>query len=262
MKQNELARMAVNALRDIGVADANLANLTDVDNDAPFLQALMGSGLIANGMTGLKLSDKDDLSHSDVDVLIKASRGMHAGDAWIRGDIMLHIKQVKFGGRDIPTAQFEQLAKQFGCSAKRLMNNLTTSSAWSLDERYNSDLLSNTQHEILNQFTGTVRTAWAERAIAESMTVAQLRDAVKLDGASVQVTTDTQGETVAEVGFISDSITPIDAVRHIYRWYETEFAKTGSSRQAFENVMLSFHENGLLNFPLRKWVDVVVSKGE
>lgn len=253
MKQNELSRMAVNALRDAGVSDASLANISDVENDAPFIAAVMNSGLIAAGMTGLRTLDRDELSPTDLDVLVKASRGMHAGDAWIRGDIMLYVRNNRYNGGDIPRTHMEEYAKQFGCSAKRLINNMTTSAAWELGTRYPSNMLGNTQHEMLNALPANERVAWAERAIAEGMTVVQLRDSLLLDAAAVHVTTAASGLTVSEPGFISDAITPIDAARHMYKWYEAEIAKTGSPKQAFENVILSFHENGLLKFPLSKW---------
>jgi len=252
MKENELSRMALMEMGNLGIT-AGINDIDNVENDAPFLAAVMSSGLVAPGMIGLNLDDTT-LSKVDLDVLVRASRGMHQGDAWIRGDIMNHIRQTTYRGGDIPRPHLMEHAKHFGCHYKRLLNNMTTAAAWKIEYRYGSEMLTYSHHEALNALPQDERTIWAERAIAENITANELRTLLKDDGLAIRQVYDAEGQvTHLESEFMSEKFEPSTAVAKMWAWYDAELKKGTTPKVAFENVMHTFRKAGLVVFPARAW---------
>lgn len=246
LKQNELARRAIDLLADNGI-NATLSDILEVEDNTPLVAAVMTSGLVASGMKGLLLTD-NDLSPVDYDILIRASRGIHSGDSWIRGDLMNHIRMTEYNGGDIPKQALDAFAFQMGVSPKRLQNNMTTCAAWELSDRYDSSLLSHTHHEVLAPLDVTVRAEWAERCISEGISVNTLR--VLLSEEANAVDPDPQPKTIAAKG---DPLDLNACIEVMYKWFSNEVIKTNNSKTAFENTIHSYIDNGLLHLPDAKW---------
>jgi len=249
MQKNELARMAIQELSNIGI-EATLADLEAVDDNVPLVMAMMGSGLVAPGMRGLVLVGSD-LSRADMDVLMRASRGMHQGDSWIRGDLMNYIRESEYAGGDIPKSDMDSFARQFGCSPKRLQNNMTTCAAWEINDRYDSALLTHTHHEVLTPLGADDRSEWAERCISETISVTKLREMLAEEAGALTLTaTPTNGTTPAPTIAVFDNTY---ALKTMFSAYENECKKTKSEHVAFENMMHMFLSNGLVTLPQAKW---------
>jgi len=250
MQKNELARLALQELSNVGI-DATLADLEAVDDNVPLVLAMMNSGLIAPGMRGLVLTGSD-LSRADMDVLMRASRGVHSGDSWIRGDLMNYIREAEYAGGDVPKADMAGFARQFGCSPKRLQNNMTTCAAWDVNDRYDSALLTHTHHEVLASLAGEARSEWAERAISETLSVTKLRELLAEEATALM----TAGMAVISSNGSTPAVQVFDntyALNTMYDWYENECKKTKDERMAFANMMQTFLSNGLVTLPQAKW---------
>lgn len=253
MQRNELARLALVELSNVGI-DATLADLENVDDNVPLVTAMMNSGLIAPGMRGLVLTGSD-LSRADVDVLMRASRGVHQGDSWIRGDLMNYIRESEYGGGDVPKEDMVRFAQQFGCSPKRLQNNATTCAAWAINERYDSALLTHTHHEVLASFPVDERSDWAERCISESLSVTRLREMIAEEASALQLIATTLNGTAPTAAATAQAMQVFDnayALDTMYEWYANESKKV-SPRIAFGNMMQTFISNGLVTLPQAKW---------
>lgn len=252
LNKNELARKTVVALSEVGI-EATITDIVDVDNNTPLVAAVMTSGLVAGGMRGLVL-DGSDLSAIDLDILVRASRGMHAGDAWIRGDLGNYIREAQYGGGEIPKTDINRLANQMGCSPGRLQNNMTTCATWALEDRYDSGMLSYTHHEELNALDPDARKEWAERAISESMSAVVMRKLLAEDDVAIVPNHNADGEVVSKTPVkLSEKVDEQVCIERLWAWYVDEVKKTTTTKAAFENVMHSFIGSGLVILPVGKW---------
>jgi hypothetical protein len=249
MQKNELARLALQELSNVGI-DATLADLENVDDNVPLVMAMMGSGLMAPGMRGLVLTGSD-LSHADMDVLIRASRGMHQGDSWIRGDLMNYIRESEYAGGDIPKQDMDSFARQFGCSPKRLQNNMTTCAAWDVNDRYDSALLTHTHHEVLTPLVGEQRSEWAERCISETLSVTRLRELLAEEAGALNLS----ATVLPATNGVTPTVHVFDntyALNTMWDWYINECKKV-DEKMAFGNMFQTFLSNGLVTLPQAKW---------
>lgn len=259
MSLRDLALMQVH---NSGMEHVAMTELFDLEDDTPFVSAVLSSGLVAPNMSGLLL-DNVDLTNEDLHVIVRASRGIHAGDAWIRGDLMLHIKNTKYKGEDIPRADLMQYADWFGCHYKRLLNNMTTSAAWPIDSRMSSSVMTNTHHEVMNALSVEERVLWIERVVGEKMSAMKLRQELAQDGLVFKKTHDEQGNHVGyEAEFISEKFDPNIAIGRMWEWYENELENGVTPRNAFENVLNSFRTAGLISFPSKNWLRTMIGKDE
>lgn len=147
-------------------------------SDGEYVQAAMNS----SWWTSLGLVIPPNATPEDLAVLSYASRSLHASDQWVRGDIVNWVRVNQFGGGDIPTENMVQLADMMGVGhPKKLKNAAATCAAWPLAHRYDARDLSFSHHTILNALPEDEKHAWAERCMAEGLTIMQLRTLLTLD---------------------------------------------------------------------------------
>lgn len=251
-------RLAIQ-MKDMNI---DVSHWQDVDDDTLFVAALSTSGLIHPSGLGTVTLDAGSLSEEDLQVAIRGSRGMHNADSWVRGDLMVYVRDTHYNGGDIPREELIKWATQFGTSWKRLLNNMTTSAAWDMEYRYPSSLLSNTHHEILNALPLDERVVWAERAISEGMSSGTLRRILREDGLSIKPVYDEVGEKVGEEAeFLSETFDETYAIDVIASWVQKEMAKGVSVKVACQNVLLTFRKASLIRFPARTWQNAMTNSG-
>lgn len=238
-------------MKDMGV---DMQHWQDVDDDSLFVAALSLSGLMHPTGLGMVEIAAGSLSSDDLNVAIRGSRGMHNADAWIRGDLMQYVRNTHYEGGDIPRDEMRKWSVQFGVSWQRLLNNMTTSAAWQIDERYLSSQLSNTHHELLNALNKEERVLWAERAISEDISAGGLRALLREDGLSVKPVYDAEGAKIGtEAEFLSEAFDESYAVTVIASWIANEMEKGLGVAAASQNVLGQFRKAGLIRFPARTW---------
>jgi len=228
-----------------------------------YLRAVVGSGWYSS--TGLSIPD--GATEADMLVAMRASRTLHTSDAWVRGDIINWLRDNKFGGGEIPHSELDKIAAELGvASSKRLLNNATTARAWPQHLRHPAGELSYSHHEELNALPEAEKRAWAERAIAESLTIAALRALLNDDSVSigdVEVSVDGAGGAGAvthteQVTFASEKLDKKQALDVIANAIAVEFARKtkGSTLKAVAaSVLLSFMQEGMLRLPAKAWKD-------
>ena len=285
------------------VPDDNLTNVVrEIEEDAPFLTALMNSSWYQRNGLGVTVPDeffmlgtnetreedvisKADESIAALTIAMRGVRALHNADSWVRGDLawayitlmgMLpyrysqrlneeNAKSMVERARNRPVprrAELLPIAQIFGVSVKRLENNMTTSKAWKLDDRYPSHLMSNSHHEVLNALSPELRSEWAERIIAESMSVGRVRALLKEEGISIKTEYNTVGDVVSQTAeFVAEPFKAETAIHTIASWYESERAsnKWMNEKQVLTSVLETFERAGLLRFPLTPWQNAIAT---
>jgi hypothetical protein len=220
-------------------------------------------------------------------VAIRGARAMHGADSWVRGDLawayltaisLSHIDNWSNRSKEdaektlanfrehqlvVPRReQLKELAQMFGVSVKRLENNMTTAKAWKHEDRYPSHMLSNSHHEVLNALSPELRTEWAERIIAESLSVGRVREMLKNEGISIKVEYNESGDVVEQhAEFVAEPFKAEQAIHTIGQWYESERKRFSwmTEKQVLTNVLETFERAGLLRFPLTPWQNAIAT---
>lgn len=99
--------------------------------------------------------------------------------------------------------------------------------------------------------------AWAERAIAESMSVIALRTTLRDD--SVSITQDGEPTSTTVVRFDSDTFDKKDAIKHIAALVIAEIDTGKSVRGSVENVLTRLSKVRLITFPPTAWVEALAA---
>lgn len=303
-KSTPLDRLEVE-LKHSGIEIGELSDaLFEIEEDSLFLASLMTSSWIDARGLGLNIPEdfyeslmeggRDDAqamvvarSMYAIDAAVRGVRAMHAADAWVRGDLALlklaanNIRSRTWRGRtNVSPEQMAEyrnpvvprreellrIANELGVSVKRLESNMTTAKAWKLEDRYPSSQLSNSHHEVLNPLSPELRKEWAERAIAEQLSVGALRKLLREEGLSITVEYNEKGDVVGQVvDFTGEPFKAETAIHTIAAWYESERAKSikntpwRTEKQVLTDVLETFERTGLLRFPLTPWQNALAT---
>lgn len=217
--------------------------------------------------TGLMIPD--DASDEDIAVAMRASKTLHSSDSWVRGDLVEWLRTHRFGGNDIPRHVLQTMADELGLgSVKTLLNCATTARAWPIDYRHASHELSFSHHAALNALPLEEKQAWAERAIADGMSVTALREAVQNDAMSITV--DNTGDPEAgqlplgrTVTFSSEVVNKkviieetAESIWSMLDTYSGGVLDARTKEQLLTAVKISLSRlegRGLIKFPPSKW---------
>jgi hypothetical protein len=244
-----------NTVVDSGYAPESWGELSD----GAYVAAMTGSEWFTN--TGLLIPD--DATEADILVAMKASRTLHQSDAWVRGDLIEWVRKNKFHGGDIPREELEKIANELGvASVKRLLNNATTARSWPIEYRHPAFELTYSHHEALNALPLAEKQAWAERAIAEGMSINALRDAIKNDRVSI-----TQDGEATDVSFASEKLNHRVVRGVIARAISADAARIAQTngteitesivRAAASTVLLAYERALMIKYPAKPWLDAL-----
>lgn len=209
-----------------------------------------------------------DATEADVAVALKASRAMHQSDAWVRGDLIEWLRVHKYNSNDIPRQDLMKLADELGvASFKRLLNNATTARAWPLEYRHPAFELSYSHHEELNALPLVEKQAWADRCIAEGLSISALRTLLHDDAVSItpEGTPDSNGVQTQVVSFSSEKVDTKTCAAHMASAVAKECTRLANGKPitlstiitATENVLVSYHSVHMVKFPARAWADAL-----
>lgn len=191
----------------------------------------------------------DDATDADVSVIAMASRSLHSSDAWIRGDIVEWVRKHKFNGGKIPETVMQQLAKQMGVnSLSKLRNNANTSASWPFALRFPPSQMSYSHHAELNGKSPEEKMEWAERVIAEGMTIVALRDALTNDSITVVGNNGNGVASPTPTKFASD-VFDVETAMDVLA-----IDLQNKSMEACKTVLMNYWKSHLIKFPPSYWV--------